>query len=193
MLKLRAVAGFFVSVALAFSAGAQTGDTMKGAAPGKGLVVQSTKLTATITAIDKAKRDVTLKGPQGNEMTVTAGPQVKNFDALKVGDRVNIEYAQSLMLELKKGAGMAVTKSEEKEAAGAAPGQQPMGVVGRKVTVVADVVAVDAATHVVTLKGPERTVEIRVDDPEQLKRVKKGDQVVATYTQAMALAVEPAK
>jgi len=193
MLKLRAVAGFLVSVTLAFSAGAQTGDTMKSAAPGKGLMVQSTKATATITAIDKAKRDITLKGPQGNEMTITAGPQVKNFDALKVGDRVNIEYSQALMLELKKGGGLAVTKNEEKEAASAAPGQQPMGVVGRKVTVIADIVAVDPATQVVTLKGPERTVEIRVPDPEQLKRIKKGDQVVATYTQAMALAVEPAK
>ena len=47
-------------------------------------------MTATITAIDKATRDVTLKGPQGNEMTVTAGPEVKNFEKLKVGDQVNL-------------------------------------------------------------------------------------------------------
>jgi hypothetical protein len=67
MHKLCAVVGFLFSVTLAFSAGAQTSDTMKSAAPGKGVIVQSTKLTATITAIDKSKRDVTLKGPQGNE------------------------------------------------------------------------------------------------------------------------------
>jgi ASC-1-like (ASCH) protein len=52
---------------------------------------------------------------------------------------------------------------------------------------------VDSGTQTVTLKGPERTVEIRMVDPEQLKRIKKGDQVMATYTQAMAVAVEPAK
>lgn len=193
MLKFSAAAGFLVSMALALSAGAQTGAVMKGAAPGKAGMMQTTKVTATITAIDKAKRDVTLKGPQGNEMTVTAGAEVKNFDSLKVGDRVNIEYTQALMLQLKKGGGLAVTKNEEKDAVSAGAGMSPAGVAGRRVSVVADVVAVDSVTQTVTLKGPERTVEIRMVDPEQLKRIKKGDQVMATYTQAVAFAVEPAK
>jgi hypothetical protein len=45
---------------------------------------------------------------------------------------------------------------------------------------------------VVTLKGPQRTVELKVRDPEQFKLVKKGDQVQATYTEAVAIAVMPA-
>jgi len=188
---------FFVlglAAALAASpAFAQTGAAMVGTAPGKAGAMETMKITATITAIDKATRDVTLKGPQGNEMVVTAGPEVKNFDQLKVGDQVNLNYMEALTLELKKGGGMVVARTEKAGAAGAKPGEKPAGAVGRQVTVVADVVAVDPAKQVVTLKGPQRTVDLHIADPEQFKRIAKGDQVEATYTQALAIAVEPAK
>ena len=32
-------------------------------------------LTAEMTALDLANREVTLKGPQGNEVTIEAGPR----------------------------------------------------------------------------------------------------------------------
>ena len=48
----------------------------------------SSSVTATITAIDAKSRAITLKGPQGNEKTVVAGPEVKNFAQMKVGDQV---------------------------------------------------------------------------------------------------------
>jgi len=60
------------------------------------------------------------------------------------------------------------------------------------VTIVADVIAVDPAKQSVTLRGPQRTVSLAVSDPEQFKRIAVGDQVEATYTQALAIAVEPA-
>ena len=184
--------GIVVVSAIAWSAQAQTGTVMTGSAPGKAGVAQTVKMTATITAIDKATRDVTLKGPQGNEITVTAGPEVKNFDNMKVGDQVNAEYVEALTLELKKGGGLKVERTEQAGAMGAKAGAMPAGAMGRQVTVVADVVNVDPAKKTVTLRGPKRTVELVVDDPEQLKRVAKGDQVEATYTQAFAIAVEPA-
>jgi len=37
------------------------------------------------------------------------------------------------------------------------------------------------------------SVDLRVDDPEQLKRIAKGDQVEAKFTQALAISVEPKK
>ena len=95
--------------------------------------------------------------------------------------------------QLKKGGGMVVARTEQKGAVGSKPGERPAGAVGRQVTVVADVTAVDPATQMVTLKGPQRTVDLKVPDPEQFKRIAKGDQVEATYTQAVAMAVEPKK
>jgi len=192
MQKFIVALGFAGVVAIAVPVSAQTGAVVAGKGTGMAGVAQTVKVTATITAIDKATRDVTLKGPQGNEVTVTAGPEVKKFDSLKVGDQVDVQYVEALTLELKKGGGMVVARTEQKGAVGAKPGEAPAGAVGRQITIVADVVAVDPAKQVVTLKGPQRTVDLKVPDPEQFKRIAKGDQVEATFTQALALAVEPA-
>ena len=153
MHKLVISIGFAIAVAIAWPAAAQTA-VMAGSAPGKAGVAQTVKLTATITAIDKATRDVTLKGPQGNEVTVTAGPDVKNFDKMRVGDQVDVQYVEAVTLELKKGGGQPVARTEQAGAKGAKPGEQPAGIVGRQVTIVADVIAVDPAKQIVTLRGP---------------------------------------
>jgi hypothetical protein len=181
------------AVTFALQVSAQTGSMAVGTAPGKAAVANTINATATITAIDAASRDVTLKGPQGNEVVVTASPDVKNFDKLKVGDQVDVQYVEALTLELKKGGGAKVERTEKSGMAMAKPGEQPGRAVGRQVTVVADVVAVDPATQSVTLKGPQRTVTVKVADPEQFKLIAKGDQVQATYTQALAMALEPKK
>jgi len=181
-----------VSLSLAaLPLGAQTTGAVVGSAPGMAGAAQTVKVTATITAIDKATRDVTLKGPEGNLATVTAGPEVKNFDNLKVGDQVDMQYIEALTLELKKGGGLVVGRTEKADAVGAKKGETPGGAVGRQVTIVADVVATDPAKQTITLKGPQRTVTMRVPDPEQFKRIAKGDQVEAKYTQAIAVAVDP--
>jgi len=170
---------------------AQTAGSMAASAPGKAGVAQTVRATATITALDKTTRDITLKGPQGNPMTVTAGPEVKNFDKLKVGDAVDMQYIEALTLELKKGGGLVVGRTDVAGAAGAKPGATPAGALGRQVTIVADVIATDPAKQTITLKGSQHTVDLRIPDPEQFKRVAKGDQVEAKFTQAFAVAVEP--
>jgi len=192
MHKLIISLGLAITVAVAGPVAAQTGAVVAGSAPGKAGVAQTVKMTATITAIDKSTRDVTLKGPQGNEVTITVGPDVKNFANMKVGDQVDAQYVEAVTLELKKGGGQKVERTEQTAVKGAKAGEQPAGVAGRQVTVVADVIDVDPAKQTITLRGPKRTVVLPVSDPEQFKRVAKGDQVEATYTQAFAIAVEPA-
>ncbi|MGA8031205.1 MAG: hypothetical protein WCB48_02335, partial [Casimicrobiaceae bacterium] len=75
----------------------------------------------------------------------------------------------------------------------AKPGEAPAAVGGRQVTVVGDVVGLDPATQTVTVRGPHRTVELDVRDPEQFKLIALGDQIEATYTEAVAVSVTPAK
>lgn len=181
------------AIALSGAAHAQTATVIAGSAPGMAGVAQSVDIAATITAIDAATRAVTLKGPQGRELSVVAGPEVKNFAQLKVGSTVNIKYAEALTLELRKGGGKPVAWTEREGAAAAKPGSMPAGVVGRQISVVGDVIAVDVAAKIVTVKGPKRTVELKVQDPDQLKLIKKGDQIEATFTEAVAIAVTPAK
>lgn len=185
--------GFAMLAALVLPAAAQTGTAVVGKGPGVAAAAQTVKMTATISKIDAATRAVTLKGPEGREVTLTAGDEVKNFAQMKVGDLVNVEYVEALTIELKKGSTAPVARTEQAAAGAAKPGEKPAGMVGRQVTVTAEVVDVNPKTQVVTLRGPQRTVELKVRDPEQFKRVAKGDRVEATYTEAIAIAVEPAK
>ena len=174
------IAAMACTFALSQAALAQTSNVATASEPGRVGIAQTVEASATITAIDKATRGITLKSPQGDEMQVTAGPEVKNFDQLKVGDVVRIGYLEALVLELKKGGGLKVERTATAGAAAAQPGAQPAGAAGRQVTVVGDVI-----------KGPERTVDLKARDPEQFKLIAVGDQIQATYTEAVAVEVTP--
>jgi hypothetical protein len=166
---------------------------MVSSAPGTGTITNVVSISARVEAIDKAQRAVTLKGPKGNLQTVTAGPDVRNFDQIKVGDMVVVRYLESLTLTLKKDGKELLTKTETTDAARSKAGEKPAGVVGKQVEVTANVIAVDAASQTVMLKGPQRTVDLRIPDRKQFELVKVGDQIHAVYTEAVALSVEPAK
>lgn len=160
---------------------------------GGAMAMETTKATATVVGIDPASRMVTLKRPNGQVVNVTAGEEVRNFDQIKVGDTVTAEYTQALSLDLKKG-GSGIRKSVERETAARMPeGAKPGGAVGREITILANVVSVNKKDQVVRLQGPHgNIVDVKVQDPDDLKNVKKGDQVQAVYTEALAVAVQPA-
>ena len=169
------------------------GAAVTSSSPGKGTAERVAKITAEVQAVDAANRTVTLKGPRGKIVTLPVGPEVKNFDQIKAGDFVVVRYYEALTLELKKG-GTAMRERTERDAADRAkPGERPAAAGARQVQVVADVIAVDPKTQTVTLRGPNRVVDLKVRDPKQFKLVKVGDQVEATYTEAAAISVEPAK
>ncbi|HQR54605.1 MAG TPA: hypothetical protein PLW72_01385 [Burkholderiaceae bacterium] len=192
MRKFTLIAAAVMSIA-AGAAVAQTGSAaVVKTEPGKVTVAEAVQITASVEALDKAKRLVTLKGPEGNTFVVQAGPEVKNFDQIKVGDLVVARYIEALTLELKPGGGQIRERIERENAVAAKPGQAPGAAAGRQVTVIADVMAVDTAKQKVRLRGPQRTIDLKVRDPNQLKLIKVGDQVEATFTEAVALAVEPA-
>jgi len=191
MRKLTLISAAVLSIA-AGAAIAQTGGAVVASEPGKVAMAETVNITATVEAIDKAKRLLTLKGPEGNSVVVQAGPAVKNFDQIKVGDKVAAQYIEALTLTLKPGGGAMREKIEREDAVAAKPGEKPGAAVGRQVTVIADVIAVDAKKQSIRVKGPQRTVDLKVRDPNQFKLIKVGDQIEATFTEALAIAVGPA-
>jgi Cu/Ag efflux protein CusF len=175
---------------------AATTSTAVATAPGKAVATQTTKATAKVVSLDAATRTVSLKAANGKVFDIVASPDVRNFDQIKVGDMLNVEYVQALSLELKKqgpGSKPGGQPTVDQGAARTAQGEKP-GVAGaRQVTDLADVIAVDAKKQTVTLRGPRgNEVDLNVQDPEQLKNIKKGDQVEVVYTEAVAVMVTEA-
>lgn len=181
----------FATIAPAATAQTET-DTQMTTAPGEATMTHTAKMTATVVGIEPDTRTVTLKPKNGKVVQVVVGEEARNFDQLKVGDIVNVQYHEAITLNLKKGSGLRSGEVSE-TVDRAPPGAKPGGTVSRQVTIMADVIAVNHKTKTVTLKGPQgNVVDVVVEDPNQLKSVKKGDQVRAVYTQAIAISVEPA-
>lgn len=166
--------------------------------PDKGVGLRSRLIetTATVEAIDQKERLATLKQDDTGEISVVkVDDSVKNLKKVKKGDRVTIQYYQSMVWNLIKNKNRQEpirTVSQSKSSA--EPGEKPSGVANQQIRLVADVEKVDKKAPSVTLKGPEgnsRTIIVR--DAENLKNVKVGDQVDITYTEAVAVSVEKAK
>ncbi|WP_213959164.1 MULTISPECIES: hypothetical protein [unclassified Variovorax] len=161
-------------------------------APGSGTITEVVRVSGVVEAIDLPTRHVVLKNSHGKLIAMAIGPEARNLEQVKVGDHVRVSYAQALSLTLMKDGKELRSKSETPSGARSAEGERPAGVIGQKVEVTADVTAVNSKTHMVTLRGPEHEIDLKVRDPEQLKLIKVGDQVHAVYTEAVALSVEPA-
>jgi Cu/Ag efflux protein CusF len=183
------------SFACALSACAQTTEPDVAAAPISGVVGErQVSALATVQKVDMAKRDVTLKGEDGKVFTIHAGEQVRNLPQVKVGDTVTTTYYESIAYEVHKPGAAEVGVKSASGLQRAEPGEKPGGVAADVVQVTATIVGIDKATPSVTLKRPDgEVVAVRVRDPKKLEGVAVGDLVEITYTQAVAIVVEPAK
>jgi hypothetical protein len=189
------LAAFLLSAALPAAAQKPDvkGGTIVASEPGKAAAVRAVRITARVVAIDQATRTVTLKGPKGNVVDVVAGDEVKNFAQINVGDFVVVSFVQSLSLELQKTKSGASGISHREAAMTAKPGERPAAAAGREVTAIAKVTAVNKKAKTITLKGPRgNVVTLDVQNPDQFKVVKVGDEVQVVYTEAVAISVEAA-
>jgi len=154
---------------------------------------QEVTVTATVEKIDQKERLVTLRGPDGTTETIRVGPEVRNLPQVKRGDEVIATYYQSIAFEVLKPGEAKVGAAGVEGAAAAELGQRPGAVGARVVTVVADIVKLDRKNQQAVLKGPEgKTMTVNVQNPENFNKVKVGDRVEITYTEAVAIDVQAA-
>jgi hypothetical protein len=116
--------------------------------PGKGSVSQTVKMTATVVSIDMGSRDVTLIDAQGKMHVVNVSDQARNLDQVKVGDKVTAVYTEAISLQLKKRGTAGGPPVAEQAAVRTPKGDKPGGAVGRKVTALATVTAVDTKKQI---------------------------------------------
>lgn len=155
-----------------------------------------TSVTATVKQVNYATREVTLADQSGNELTIVADQSVQRLNEVKVGDEVVAVYRATLVGELRE------PTAEERAnpivavaAAGRAPtSSAPAGGVGTIVRVVTTVQAIDLPNMRVTLQGPMGDlVIVKARNRQNVERLKINDTIVITFSEAMAVSLEPAK
>ena len=156
------------------------------------MVEDAAVAVATVVAIDEKTRQITLKGPEGDKLTFTAGPEVRNFAQVKRGDRVLMSYFEGFALALGPKGGGATAEIAALEVTRAKPGDKPAASVTSKTVAVGTVKAIDRKHRLVTLQGAERTVELEVSEDVDLSKVKVGDTAEAVYIASYAVQVIPA-
>jgi Cu/Ag efflux protein CusF len=146
--------------------------------------------TVTVEAIDYKARLVTLKDSDGFSDTVYAGPEVKRFDALKVGDKVTFRYYESVVYQIRK-PGSQPAKPAEAASVVRSEGAKPGATVSQQKNATVTVDAVDMAVPSVSIRTDDgRKMSFRVDNKKNLEGVKAGDRVEITYTEALAISVK---
>ena len=158
------------------------------------------EVSATVEAIDVQKRLLSLVGPDGEKITVEVAPQVRNLPQVKVGDRVVARYYKALAAELRsRGDGTGSTQEPVIETSfnRAAEGYRPAAMVGAQSHQTVRITSVDTKNNVVNFyasDGLARSVPVQSPQGKEfISKLKAGDEVELTYTEAVALSVEPAK
>lgn len=155
------------------------------------VVANEVQTTATVESVDQAKRTVTLKGPEGNVVTIKVPDEAQNLDQVKAGDKVSVRYLESTAIFVSGEAGDPA--ASQVDVVQLAPkGGTPGGIAASVTEISAKVVALDYEARWVKLRGPEGNV-VKIDVPQEVKRfkeVKVGDLVVVRRTEAIGLMLQ---
>ena len=149
-------------------------------------------MTATVADIDRQKRIITPQNQEGDLRDIYVGEEAVNLPQVKAGDIVTVKFYESVAVE--------VINRETPAAAGekttinrAKPGEMPGGMISHQITLTATVKSIDMEAASISLMGPAgKTVKVRVADPANLEKVRVGDELLVTFTEARAISVERA-
>ena len=147
-----------------------------------------------VVKVDKKTRTITFKNKEG-ESKFVAGPDIKNFDQIKKGDRVNVNYELAVAIELIKTKSDGVrSKTETNTVTKSKSTEKPSETITNKTTIIADIVEVNREKKLVSVKGPSGMITtVTVKNPALLADVQVGEQVKVIYFDAMAASITTPK
>jgi Cu/Ag efflux protein CusF len=182
----RVVVGMFTAAVLVAMTGAAMAQTQT-------LTPQMRTETGVIEAIEASSRTVSLRKPDGTYVTTVAGPEVKRFAELKIGDKVNVRYYENVVMRLKR-PGEPDVDSGGKTVTTPSETVLPGGTKAKQRTITAAITAIDMERPQITFSGPNGwKYTSMVRDPAALAKVKVGDKVDIVWTEAMLVSIEPGK
>jgi hypothetical protein len=156
------------------------------------LTEHAVEALVTVESVDQNTRVVHLRGPDGRQVTVVAGPEIKRLAEISAGDRIRIHYQEAVAVQLAQ-PGSPPTSAVA--GMSRAIGGPPAGAATHEVRLRVRVEAIDRDTNTVTVAGPNQEQRVlTVHDPAMidfLRRIEVGNDVDVTFREAVALSVEP--
>lgn len=166
----------------------------KEAAPAEDTVrVTGVTMEAEVTAIDYETRQVSMRGPQGNIVTIQAGDHIARLKDIKVGDQIVTTYVAALEGELREPTEEELANPwEEVEGAGVADeSAAPGAIAGRQIRAVCTLEGMNRLLGTITVKDPRGMYHVIGDvEPEKMEGVVLGATLVLVYTEAVAITLE---
>jgi hypothetical protein len=156
-------------------------------------MVSATVITAhgKIAKVNKAEKEVTLELQDGREVTVNV-QNPYNLEAAKVGTPFVARYYEVVTIRKKRPGESVPAASLKGGIATAKPGGTPGAVSEVQGRVLVTVDAIDEANGTVTVKAADGTVEtVKARNPQNLKHIKAGDELVVTVSRAIGITLQP--
>jgi Cu/Ag efflux protein CusF len=171
---------------------AQADDQLSTAAIQSALAAPPKHFTAQIIGIDSGARTLTLKGAKGRVTPAVVGKQVTNFDTLKIGDQVDVQIKDALLLQAVKTSAKddGLRKRVDTNVLAQASDASGFGAV-REVEIIATVQNINRKNKTITLRGPWNTDTFDLTPELAAKKLKAGDTIHAVFVSAMAVEVTP--
>ena len=149
-------------------------------------------VTGTVEQIETSARTLTLKTTANEYEIVNVPPGVKGFDTVKVGDKLTLRYYDNIVLNFKRpgepdvNTGGTVTLT---------PGPTgTSGTAAKQRTITATITEINMNVPSVTFTGPNNwKFSSKVQDKAALAKVKVGDKIDITWTEAVVAELNPAK
>lgn len=155
-----------------------------------GTIVNTVRVSATVSAKDAVNRRITLLGADGKKTTFKAGPEIINFPQIKVGDRVDATLTEQLVVFVRP-QGSPPGAAGGSAVALAPKGAKPGVMMADTVEVTATLQSMDMAVRTATLRFPDDSVKtFHVRPDVDMTKYKPGDTVVIRMTEALAILVE---
>jgi hypothetical protein len=144
-----------------------------------------------IVSVNHAKKEVTLEGPDGKQVTLHVYNPY-NLAAAKAGGPFVAKFYEIVTIrKLKQGESLPAASVAE-GIVGAVPGQTPGVAAGTKVQIVVTINAINQNKKTIEVKGPDGSVEtVSVGNGASLKHVRVGEKIAITSFNVVAVALEP--
>lgn len=141
----------------------------------------------TVVDVDRTKRTVIVRGPEGREVSIKVPPEAQNLDQVQPGSRFKVRYLESVAVSIKKGG--AASSSAGRSVTLAPKGDVPGGIVVNMVQIAGVVESIDYGSRKLSVRGPEgRVLNITAsDDVQGLEQIQTGDSISVEYTESLAM------